>query len=365
MEIQAAVLREVGKPFSIETLTLEEPGPGEVRVKVAATGLCHTDLSVRDGHMPAPMPIVPGHEGAGIVDAVGSGVTKVAPGDSVVMSYLSCGGCPSCMKGVPSYCQQIFRLNFSGGRLDGSSPLSDASGTKVHGMFFGQSSFATYAVAGERNVVKVPAECDLTQLGPLGCGLLTGAGAVFNVLKPDPGSNFVVYGVGGVGLSGIMAAKSLGVSKIVAVDRHPSRLEIARDLGATHTVNGSETDIVPGVQAALGGGADFALETTGVPTVIRAGIDALAIPGSIAVVGVSAPGAEIAVDASTIIFGKRILGVIEGDAVPDILIPHMVDLYQRGQFPLERFTKRYPLDAINQAARDSEAGITIKPVLVP
>lgn len=365
MEISAAVLREIGGPFSIETLSLEDPGPGEVKVKVAATGMCHTDLSVRDGDMRAPMPIVTGHEGSGIVEAVGPGVTKVSPGDAVVMSYLSCGACPSCMKGVPSYCNDIFTLNFSGGRMDGTSPIHDHNGDKVHGMFFGQSSFATYAVANERNVVKVSNTCDLTQLGPLGCGLLTGAGSVFNVLKPEPGSNLVVYGVGGVGLSGIMAAKSLGVTKIVAVDRHESRLRKAHDLGATHVVDTSTTDIVSGVKAALGGGADYALETTGVPMVIRAGVDTLAIPGSIAVVGVSKPGAEVAIDASTIIFGKRIIGVIEGDAVPDILIPHLVDLYERGQFPLDAITQRYPLDAINQAARDSEAGTAIKPILIP
>ncbi|MGD1954613.1 MAG: NAD(P)-dependent alcohol dehydrogenase [Sphingomonadales bacterium] len=365
MDIQAAVLREPHKPFSIEALDLEDPGPHEVRVKIAATGLCHTDLVVRDGLMPAPYPIVVGHEGAGTVAAVGAHVTKVKPGDTVVLSYLSCGTCRCCVSGQSSYCVNILPLNFSGQRPDGTTPLRDKTGARVHGMFFSQSSFATYALASERNVVPVPDAPDIAQLGPLGCGLLTGAGAVFNVLKPGPGANMVVYGVGGVGLSASMAARSLGVTNIIAVDRHSNRLEKALELGAAHAIDASTTDVLEAVLKLTKGGADTALETTGVPAVLRTAVDGLAMPGTVGFVGVAAPGAEVKLDMPSLMFGRRIIGIVEGDAVPDILIPHLVDLYRDGRFPIDAITTTYPLDAINQAAHDSETGKVIKPLLQP
>lgn len=366
MQITAAVLRSNHAPFSIETLSLDAPGVGEVLVKIVATGICHTDLVVRDGDMPTPTPVVLGHEGSGVVEAVGAGVTTVSPGDHVVLSYMSCGACRCCVTGQPSYCESIVALNFSGSRSDGTSPFVDAQGARVNGAFFGQSSFATYAVANIRNVVKVRNDVDLKLLGPLGCGLLTGAGAVINVLKPGPGSSLVVYGTGAVGLSAIMAAKSLGVMTIIAVDRNPQRLELALQLGAAHTINTQETaDIVGGVMSITGRGADFALETTAAPSVLRAGVDALAIPGTLGFVGAAAAGAQVELDMSSLMLGRRVLGIVEGDAVPEILIPHLIELYLAGRFPLDALIAFYPLVDINRAVADTEAGNVVKPVLVP
>jgi aryl-alcohol dehydrogenase len=366
MQITAAVLRENHAPFTIETLSLAAPGPGDVLVAVAATGICHTDLVVRDGHMPTPVPVVLGHEGAGVVAAVGDGVTHVAPGDHVVMSYLSCGGCRCCAQGQPAYCEGIVPLNFSGSRADGTSPLTDQSGARVNGSFFGQSSFASHALASARNVVKVRQDVDLKLLGPLGCGLLTGAGSVINVLQPGPGHSFVVYGAGAVGLSAVMAAKATGVAQIIAVDQNAQRLSLARDLGADHILDTRETpDLVGAVMEITQRGADFALETTAAPDVLRAGVDALAIPGKLGFVGAAATGAEVALDMQSLMLGRQVVGIVEGDAVPEILIPHLVELYRAGRFPLEKLTAFYPLTDINQAVADAQAGRVVKPVLIP
>lgn len=366
MQITAAVLRSNHAPFTIETLSLAAPGPGDVLVEIAATGICHTDLVVRDGHMPTPVPVVLGHEGAGVVKAVGDGVTHVAPGDHVVLSYLSCGGCRCCSNGHPAYCEGIVPLNFSGSRADGSSPLTDQAGARVNGAFFGQSSFASHALASARNVVKVPDDVDLRVLGPLGCGLLTGAGSVINVLKPGPGHSFVVYGTGAVGLSAIMAAKATGVAQIIAVDKNPQRLALAQELGAHHIINTQETpDLAAAVLRITQRGADFALETTAAPRVLRAGVDALAIPGTLGFVGAAATGAEVALDMQSLMLGRQVVGIVEGDAVPQILIPHLVDLYRAGRFPLEKLTAFYALADINQAVTDVEAGRVVKPVLIP
>lgn len=365
MEITAAVLRERHAQFHIETLQLDAPGPGEVLVKVVATGICHTDLVVRDGDMPTPVPVVLGHEGAGIVEAVGPDVKTVEPGDHVVLSYLSCGACRCCSTGRQSYCEDIVTLNFSGSRADGTSPLKDVNGDRVNGSFFGQSSFATHAITHSRNTVKVSKDIDLKLLGPLGCGLLTGAGAIFNVLKPEPGSNLVVYGTGAVGLSAIMAAKSIGVTTIIAVDKNASRLDMAAELGATHTLNPAQTpDIVDAVRALTKRGADYALETTAVPSVLRAGVDALAIPGTLGFVGAAPQGAEVPLDMPSLMLGRKIIGIVEGDAVPAQLIPYLIDLFRQGRFPLDKLITFYPLNDINSAVADAESGKSIKPVLI-
>lgn len=366
MEITAAVLREHHAPFSVETLQLEAPGPSEVLVKIAGVGICHTDLVVRDAGMPTPAPVVLGHEGAGTVVAVGSDVTSVSVSDSVVLSYLSCGGCRCCTQGKPTYCENIVGLNFAGSRADGSSPFTDSSGARVNGAFFGQSSFATYALASARNVVKVADDVDLKMLGPLGCGILTGAGSVINVLQPEPGCSFVVFGAGAVGLSAVMAAKVRGVTSIIAVDRNPYRLEKALELGAHHIINSAETDdLAQSIIALTGRGADYALETTAVPEVFRAAVDSLAIPGTVGFVGAAPPGVDVKLDMATLMLGRKIIGIVEGDAVPNILIPHLVELFKAGRFPIDKLIRFYPLAEINQAVADAEEGTTIKPVLIP
>jgi len=363
MRITAAVAREKERPFSVEELELEGPRAGEVLVRVVATGMCHTDLICRDQWYPVPLPCVLGHEGAGVVEEVGEGVTKVEPGDRVVLTFASCGKCATCLRGKPSYCLNFFALNFGGARLDGSSPIS-ADGASVHGHFFGQSSFATHALATERNVVKVPGDAPLEILGPLGCGVQTGAGAVLNTLHPEAGSSIVVFGTGAVGLSAIMAARIAGCTTIVGVDVRPGRLELARELGATHALNGAETDAVKAVKEITGGGADFSLETTAVPAVLRQAIDALGPLGTCGVIGAARLGTEAAFDMNDVLVpGKTIRGIVEGDSVPDVFIPRLVKLHAQGRFPLDRLVRFYDLEDINEAARDAEEGGAVKPVL--
>ncbi|HXF92792.1 MAG TPA: NAD(P)-dependent alcohol dehydrogenase [Nitrospiraceae bacterium] len=361
--IKAAVVRQKGGPFEIDTLRLEEPRPDEILVRVVATGMCHTDMVARDQLYTVPMPVVLGHEGAGVVELVGSHVKKLRPGDHVVLTYMWCGHCKPCLNGDLTYCANFYALNFGGAREDGSTATYDARGS-VHDHFFGQSSFGTFTLAHERNAVKVPTTAPLELLGPLGCGIQTGAGAVMNALKVGPGSSFAAFGGGAVGLSAVMAARVAGATTIIAADVVPSRLALAKELGATHTVNSRETDPVEAVRKITGGGADFSLESSGRPAVLRQAIDALAIRGTCGIVGAPALGTEASFDVNGVMTaGKRIIGIIEGDSVPDLFIPSLVELHQQGRFPFDKLVKFYDLDQINQAAEDSEKGITIKPIV--
>ncbi len=363
MKIKAAVVNSKGARFEIEDLSLEEPRYDEVIVKVVGAGLCHLDITVRDQWYPVPLPGVLGHEGSGIVEKVGAGVRKVKPGDHVVLSYLTCGACENCLKGKPAYCLALYPCNFCGARLDGSTTLSRGK-TPVHGSFFGQSSFATYALASERSVVKVRKDVPLELLGPLGCGIQTGAGAVLNSLHPHAGSSIVVFGAGSVGLSAIMAAVVSGCTPIVAVDLNESRLEFARSLGAAHTINpGKGGNLVEEIQKITGGGANFTLDTTGNPKVIRQAVDALQLTGVCGIIGGSPLGTEITLDLNGIVFGRTVRGIIEGDSVADLFIPTLIELYREGRFPFDKLVKYYPFGEINQAIADSEKGIAIKAVL--
>jgi aryl-alcohol dehydrogenase len=361
--VTAAVVREKGGAFSLEKLRLEQPRPDEVLVRIVAAGMCHTDMVVRDQVYPVPQPIVLGHEGAGVVEKVGANVVKVRPGDHVVLSFMSCGRCQMCARGWPNNCLNFNDHNFSGGRADGSNSLLGDRGP-VHDHFFGQSSFATMALANERNVVKVPKEVPLELLGPLGCGVQTGAGAVMNALKVGTGASFAAFGAGAVGLSAIMAARVVGATTIIAVDVLPARLAFAKELGATHAVNAKERDPVAAVKEITRGGADFSLESTGIPEVVRQSVDALGVRGTCGIVGAAPPGTEIKIDITEFMqMAKTIYGIIEGDSVPDIFIPQLIELYRQGRFPFDKLAKFYPFDRINDAARDSERGLTIKPII--
>ncbi|MCC2643592.1 MAG: xylB [Nitrospira sp.] len=362
-EIKAAVIRKKGGPFQIETLALEEPRPDEVLVRVVATGMCHTDMVARDQLYTVPMPVVLGHEGAGVVERLGGNVKKITTGDHVVLTYMWCGHCKPCLNGHLTYCANFYPLNFGGAREDGSTATHDKQGS-IHDHFFGQSSFGTFALVHERNVVKVPSTAPLELLGPLGCGIQTGAGAVMNALKVRPGSSFATFGGGAVGLSAVMAARVAGATTIIAADVVPSRLALAKELGATHTLNSKETDPVEAVRKITGGGADFTLESSGRPAVLRQAIDGLAIRGTCGIVGAPALGTEASFDVNGVMTtGKRIIGIIEGDSVPDLFIPSLVELYAQGRFPFDKLVKFYSLDQINEAAEDSEKGVTIKPIV--
>ena len=364
--ITAAVIREKGGPFVIESIELDEPRANEVLVKILGVGMCHTDLIVRDQYFPTPLPAVLGHEGAGVVVAVGAAVRKVVPGDHVVLTYASCGTCPNCQSGRLGYCPDLYGHNFSGARPDGSSPCCDRHGKTVSGYFFSQSSFADHALATERNVVKIRADVPIELMGPLGCGIQTGAGAVINALKPGAGTSIAIFGAGSVGLSAVMAAKVVGCATIIAVDLNRGRLDLARELGATHAVDPREGDPVAAVQALTGGeGVQFSLECTGLPAVVRQAVDALRLTGVCGLIGVAPLGTDVGLDMNGLMFGRTVRGIIEGDSVPDIFIPQLVELWRQGRFPFDRLIQTFPLSSIEQVAQDSERGLILKAVLLP
>ncbi|CAD6559288.1 NAD(P)-dependent alcohol dehydrogenase [Paraburkholderia metrosideri] len=362
--ITAAVARAKGEPFTIQQARIRGPKADEVLVRVVATGLCHTDLIVRDQYYPVPLPSVLGHEGAGIVEEVGPAVKDLKAGDHVVLTYGACGHCNACNGGHGAYCKQFFGLNFGGGDLEGRTAIEDEQGRPLHDHFFSQSSFASFALARENNAIKVPHDAPLELLGPLGCGIQTGAGAVINSLKVRPGSSFASLGAGAVGLSAVMAARVAGATTIIAVDVVPSRLALAKELGATHTVNSREVDMIEAIRQITDGGVDFALESTGRPEVLSQGIDALGSLGAMGVVGAPPLGTKAEFDINSLLLGGRtIRGIVEGDSVPQVFIPQLVQLYQQGRFPFDKLVKFYSLDQINQAAEDSTSGVTLKPIL--
>lgn len=362
--IKAAVTREKGAPFKIESAQIRDPQGGEVLVKVVATGMCHTDLIVRDQYYPVPLPAVLGHEGSGVVEAVGPDVKNIKTGDHVVLTYGYCGHCLSCESGHEAYCDEFYPRNFSGANMAGEHALLTEKGEPLNDHFFAQSSFATYAISQESNAIVVPKEAPLELLGPLGCGIQTGAGAVINSLKVSPGSTFISFGAGAVGLSAILAAQVAGATTIVAVDLVESRLELAKELGATHVVNGKADGLIDTLKEITGGGAKFALESTGSPVVLRNAIDSLGNLGTVGVVGAPKLGTTAEFDVNDLLLGgKKIQGIVEGDSIPQKFIPELVTLYLQGRFAFDKLVKIYDFEDINQAAEDSEKGITLKPVL--
>ncbi|MGD9645746.1 MAG: NAD(P)-dependent alcohol dehydrogenase [Pirellulales bacterium] len=361
--VTAAVVRAPGGPWSLETLELDEPRDDEVLVRIVGVGICHTDLSIRDQFLPLRLPIVLGHEGAGVVERVGAKVTGLETGDHVVLAPLCCGACGNCQSGLQVYCEQFLPLNIGLRRADGSATFRGDA--KVHGAFFGQSSFATMALAHQRNAIKVPRDVPLELLGPLGCGIQAGAGTVFNALRPRAGASLAVFGTGAVGLSAIMAARLAGCTTIIAVDVVDPRLQLARELGATHSVNNSTGDLVDLVQRATAGrGVDYSIDTTAVPAVIRQAFDCLATPGTCAVLGLARHGAEVAFDINSLGNGRTVRGVTEGESVPKTFIPSLIELWRQGRFPFDRLVRKYALTDINQAAADMQRGDAIKPVLL-
>jgi aryl-alcohol dehydrogenase len=284
--------------------------------------------------------------------------------DRVVLSYTSCGSCRHCRGGRPAYCVAWVPANLiTGVRFDGS-PTVSRKGVPIGGHFFGQSSFAAHALADERSVVKVDADAPLEVLAPLGCAVQTGVGTVWNVLSPRPGASLAVFGAGAVGLSAVMAAHRLPLSTVVAVDRVHSRLELALELGATHVVDTGMDDVAKALSEITDGqGLDHAIDTTGVPALLRTAVDALGIRGSCAVVGAPPAGTEVSFEVQSLLTGKQIVGVTLGDSEPETLIPQLVDLHRRGGLPLERLVRHYPLDQLNAAAGDMHEGRTIKPVV--
>ena len=365
MQIKAALAHANNAELKMEDIDLSEPAPGEVVVRVVATGMCHTDLNVL-ANAPLPWPAVLGHEGAGVVLKVGAGVSKVAEGDHVLMTTSSCGVCKSCQEGQPSYCASFRALNMSGGhRRDGTCSHSQ-HGKPVFARFLGQSSFASHVLVGERNIIRVAKDLPLDLLAPLGCGIQTGAGAVLNTLNVHAGSSFAVFGAGAVGLSALMAAKLAGCTTLIAVDKIPARLELARELGATHVINAADTEAVAAIKELTGSGVDFVVEASGVPAVMGQAIAALGVGGVVALVGVAGATASVSFNPMELQNkGASIKGSIMAGAhaVPDVFIPKLIDFWRSGQFPIEKLVKYYEFGQINQAVHDAHDGSAIKPIM--
>ena len=363
MKISAALTT---RPDSLDIVELDLAGPrdNEVLVRIVATGVCHTDLKSASAVSPVPRPVVLGHEGAGVVERVGSAVTKVVPGDHVVLTFAYCGQCRPCLDAEPAYCDNQWPLNFGCTRPNGESYLH-RHGEPVHGDFFGQSSFATHAIADHRNVVKVRSDAPLEKLGPLGCGVQTGAGAVLNDFKLRPGQSLAVFGVGTLGLSAVMAARLAGASRVIAVDRHAHRLKLAAELGADAVIETADAPATGEIKQLTGGqGVDFALDTTGVPAVMRQAIDVLAPRGECGYVTSPWTGEDFPIPIRQLLLGRKVRGIIEGNSNPDLFIPRLVDLYMQGRFPFDRLIRFYPFAEIAHAFHDAETGASIKPVLM-
>lgn len=365
--ITAAVARAHGQPFTIETLQLDDIRPNEVRVRLVATGVCHTDAIARDGIYPVPLPAVLGHEGAGIVEQVGAAVRTVKVGDHVVMSAAYCTYCNHCRSGDVAYCENLFAEDFGGRRTsDGSTSLSTADGDEVSSHFFGQSAFATHANVVESSIVPVPKDVPLEAVAFFGCGMQTGAGAILNELRPPAGSSIAVSGTGAVGLAAIMAARIAGATTIVAIDVHDSRLDLAKELGATHTINARTADTLEELMRFTGDlGVNYILDTTAVPQVLTNLAKALSIRGTLALVGAAKPGTEAPFEiGESLVRGWTFKTIVQGSSVPQDFIPRLIRFWQQGDFPADKLSKTYKLDQINQAFEDSAKGVTVKPVIV-
>ena len=365
-QIRAAVLRAADAPYEIESLELAEPQAGQVLVRIAGAGICHTDALLRAGF--GELPIIPGHEGAGIVEAVGEGVHDVQVGDRVVLSFDACHACANCLSGHLAYCTSpgdefntVLR-NCTGRRLDGTTPVRDASGVEVAAAWFQQSSWATHSITWARDVVVVNADVPIELLGPLGCSVMTGAGAVLNSLDVHPEDSIAVYGVGSVGLSAIMAARVAGATTVIAVDKVPARLQLAKEFGATHVLEAGD-DVAEQVRTATSGGVQHALDTTGLPSVLKTAITATRRTGTIGMIAVSQ--GELTLGPLDRGVGRRLVGIIEGDAVPRLMIPQLINLWQQGRLPFDRLIRTYPLSEVNEAERAAQAGEVVKPVLLP
>ena len=349
MRITAALVREKGAPFRLETLHLADPGPDEVVVRVAACGVCQTDVHGRDDYFGIPFPCVFGHEGAGVVERIGARVTKVEVGDRVVMASPSCGKCSACRRGLPGYCADARRIKFGGRLRDGRPPYAES----VSGAFFQQSAFATHALATEGNVVKLPDDLPHEVAAAFPCGVNTGAGAVLNVLKPAPGSSIAVFGAGSVGLAAVMAARIAGCATICAIDLHETRLALAREVGATQVAREKPLRSF-----------DFTLEAAGSAQALRAAVDVLAPLGVCCLVGSARKGTEARLEMTQLQHGRTLRGCIQGDAPAEAFFPQLFAYWREGRLPVEKLVSYYEFSDVNRAVADSLSGKAVKPVLL-
>lgn len=363
MKIRAAVVNGVNEDYKIEEVNIDEPQLNEVLVRIVASGICHSDEAFRLGEAAYQFPAVFGHEGAGIVEKVGEAVTDFKPGDHVVVSYAYCGKCKECREGHPATCEKWPLMNF-GKRIDGTTTLHKLDGEDIVNIL-GQASLAEYTLVHENNVTKVDNDVDLRYAGPLGCGFLTGLGAVYNGIKPEPDSSMIVFGTGTVGDACIMAAKAVGCNPIIAVDRHEHRLNTALELGATHKINSNEVEnVLDEIHKIIPAGGMSTIDTTGVESVMRLALDATAQGGIYAPLAVTSNEITMKPFLDIVATTKTIKGVLMGNAVPQVSIKQMLNLNKKGLFPFEKICKFYDFEDINIAANDSNSGKTLKPILI-
>ncbi|WP_433859742.1 NAD(P)-dependent alcohol dehydrogenase [Streptomyces kronopolitis] len=362
MRFGAAVLRAYDSRFTVEEVALNAgPADGEILVEIAGCGMCRTDLAVRRSAGRSPLPAVLGHEGAGVVVERGGPDTGLSVGDHVVLSFDSCGHCRSCRGAAPAYCDSFAALNLFGGRKENAARFTDAAGDALAPRWFGQSSFAEYAMVPARNAVRVDPSLPVELLGPLGCGFLTGAGAVFHSFGIGPGDTLAVFGAGAVGLAAVLAADAAG-AVTVAVDRRPARLALAERFHAT-PLDAASADLPGRIRQLTDGGAQFALDTTGSARLINDALRALRPTGHLGLV--ARLPTTLPLEPGALDRGRKVSHLCEGDAVPGLLIPRLTGLWRAGRFPFDQLIRTYPLAEINEAERDCDAGRVVKPVLVP
>jgi aryl-alcohol dehydrogenase len=362
-EALAAVTPGRGEAFRLTDVTLPAPRPDEVLVRVRAAGLCHSDLGIAAGNRPVPFPVLLGHEGAGEVARLGREVRSFAVGDRVLMSFSSCGECWQCLQGRPAYCVTFARRNIGFWFREDGSPTVIGQDGPVSAGFFGQSSFATYALTRVRNLIPVPGGLPLELAAPLGCGVQTGAGAVLNTLQVRAGQSLVVFGAGAVGMSAVMAGALCGADPLIVVEPVAARRALALELGASEALDPAADDVCARLTGLIAG-ADFAIDTTGRPASMRTAVGALHSRGTLALIGTAPSGTNFEADLMQLLIGRTVRGLVEGDAVPQVFLPMLIRQWRRGRFPLDRLVRTYPFPQIEEAAQDMRAGRTLKPVLV-
>lgn len=349
--MKAAVLYAAGQPLQVEDVSIQDPRRGEVMVRVAAGGVCHSDLHVINGDLTAPLPVVLGHEGAGVVEKVGEGVDEFKPGDHVVLLWrASCGNCLYCLSGRPALCELGAGIRWSGRLADGTSRFRRGEQEIRH--HAGVSSFCELTVLPREGLVKIDPTVPLEKAAIVGCAVMTGVGAVINTARVEPGASMVVVGCGGVGLNAIQGGALAGAEKIIAVDVLDNKLEYARQFGATHLINAARVDPIEAVKETTGGrGADYAFEVIGNVKTIAQAYQMVRRGGTLVVVGVAPMGAEVAINASSIMLDeKTIRGSLYGSCQPKLDAPRLLNLYKAGKLKLDELISReYPLDQINDA----------------
>ena len=349
--MKAAIIEEVGKPFIIGDVDVLDPREGEVLVRMVAAGVCHSDLHALKGELPAPLPVVAGHEGAGVVEAVGPGVTSVKPGDHVLLLWrASCGKCYYCAHERPALCDLGSKVRWSGKLRDGTSRFRWNGKELNH--FGGVSTFSEYTVTLAESLVPIRKDVGLDRAALVGCAVLTGVGAVLNTVRVEAGDSVVVFGSGGVGLNVIQGAALVGAERIIAVDVRDNKLEYAKQFGATHVVNSSREDPVEAVKALTDGrGADYAFEVIGLVKTVEQSLASVRRAGSAVLIGQPPKGVEMSVNIlEHILFEKSLIGSLYGSMVPSRDVPKLLDLYVAGKLKLDELISRsYPLEEINEA----------------